>query len=183
MKSESVAITPVLQAAIDGQSVILRVHGRASFAVAPALKQFGAAMMDQGRYCFVIDMRECVNMDSTFMGILAGLAMRLKREGGRMAMINLSAASDEALMTLGLNKMITCYRDGAAPEGGEETCPGVMKGLDLSRGAPDSTRDVMIEAHAELSGLSEGNAAKFKDVLILLRDEARQTNGRSRGGA
>ena len=61
---------------------IIRVEGRGSFKVGTALKQFGQSAAEQGCVAAVLDMTSCVGMDSTFMGVLAGMATRLKDSAG-----------------------------------------------------------------------------------------------------
>ena len=69
-----------LQAAIAGDKVFIRVTGRGSFKVSATLKQFIAEITSkQPVSAVVLDLSECIGMDSTFMGVLAGLSMRLQK--------------------------------------------------------------------------------------------------------
>src|SRR5450631_2319235 len=65
----------------SGPEVWIRVEGRGSFQNSPALKEFSRKLIDEGRRKFVVDLKSCLAMDSTFMGTLAGLAIRLRDTG------------------------------------------------------------------------------------------------------
>ena len=56
-------------------------------------------MMNRGYREFIIDLRNCVMMDSTFMGTLAGVALRLKELGhGHLHVVHCGARSHELLI-------------------------------------------------------------------------------------
>ena len=59
--------------------VLIRVLGRASFVNSSSLREFTGEMMRQGKRRFVIDFSACTGMDSTFLGVLAGLALDLRK--------------------------------------------------------------------------------------------------------
>ena len=63
--------------------------------------------MECGEKRFVIDLGDCPAMDSTFMGTLAGLAMRLSRtEGGQMHLNGVCDRNRQSLQDLGLEDLL-----------------------------------------------------------------------------
>jgi len=62
--------------------VWIRIKGKGSFSTSPPLKGFIERSLESGETQFVIDLGDCPAMHSTFMGTLAGLAMRLSRTAG-----------------------------------------------------------------------------------------------------
>ena len=66
---------------MSGPAVWVRVEGKGSFLNSGNLKQFAREVVDRGYREFVIDLHDCAMMDSTFMGTMAGLALRLKELG------------------------------------------------------------------------------------------------------
>ncbi|HBM76524.1 MAG TPA: hypothetical protein DD438_00325, partial [Verrucomicrobiales bacterium] len=67
---------------------------------------------------FVIDLLDCPAMDSTFMGTLAGLAMRLSRiGGGRMHLNGVCDRNRQSLEDLGLEKLLEIDPDDSAWQG------------------------------------------------------------------
>ena len=168
----------VLEVARQGTTAYLRVLGRATFKVGPVLKQFGTTAIADGCTRMVLDVSACESMDSTFMGVLAGMATRLARQtGGKMLMLNVSDKLFEVLSTLGLNQVMECRRLGAAPDplaapalAAPALSPIAAAAFDLQ-----TTQDVMWEAHTALAAVSAENQLRFKDVLTYLREDGRRT--------
>jgi len=166
----------VLEVARQGATAYLRVLGRATFTVGPVLKQFGAAAIETGCTRMILDASACEGMDSTFMGVLAGMASRLTRQaGGKMLMLNVPDKLFEVLNTLGLNQLMECRRLGAAPEPLLEP-PLTAKALSpISAVSADlqTTQHVMLEAHTNLAAVSTENQLRFKDVLTYLKEDVK----------
>ena len=64
-----------VQVGVAGPAAWVRVDGRGSFQNSSGLKDFAAEMKQRGIRQFVIDLKSCELMDSTFLGTLAGLAL------------------------------------------------------------------------------------------------------------
>ena len=155
--------------------VRIAVRGPGNFALGPLLKQFAALAIEEGCRRLVLDLRECSAVDSTFLGVMAGLAGRMNRQGGsRMDVIRVSEKLRDTLSTLGLDRLMALH--SSAPDD-LAFLPEGTDGLQPLRPKPPpgrgETRRTMIEAHESLSELSEANARRFKDVLeFLRRDDA-----------
>ena len=171
----------VLEVARQGATAYLHVLGRATFTVGPVLKQFGTAAIKDGCTRMVLDVSVCEGMDSTFMGVLAGMATRLARQtGGKMLMLNVSDKLFEILSTLGLDQLIECRRRGAVPEPLVEPplTARVLSPIAAAAADLQTTQHVILEAHTTLSAVSAENQLRFKDVLTYLREDARSDDGR-----
>src|ERR1035437_2270468 len=115
--NETQSTDHVLEVARKGATAYLRVLGRATFKVGLVLKQFGTAAIEEGCTRIVLDVSACEGMDSTFMGVLAGMATRLARQArGKMLILDVPANLFEILSTLGLDQLMECRRLGALPE-------------------------------------------------------------------
>ena len=168
----------VLEVARQGATAYLRVLGRATFTVGPVLKQFGTVAIDGGCTRMVLDVSACEGMDSTFMGVLAGMATRLARQtGGKMIMLNVPDKLFEALSTLGLNQLMECRRLGPTPEQLVEPplTSQVLRPISTASAELQTTQHVMLEAHTDLAAVSAENQLRFKDVLAYLREDVRRT--------
>ena len=55
----------------------VKIAGRANFASSPDFKTLLSELSQKGFGHFIIDLSECVLMDSTFLGVLAGFGMKL----------------------------------------------------------------------------------------------------------
>lgn len=162
----------VLEVARQGATAYLRVLGRATFTVGPVLKQFGTAAIEDGCTRMVLDVSACEGMDSTFMGVLAGMATRLARQaGGKMLVLNVSDKLFEIMSTLGLDQLMACRRLGAAPLAAPPLTARSLSPLTAVVADLQSTQHVMLEAHKNLAAVSAENQLRFKDVLTYLRED------------
>jgi anti-anti-sigma factor len=147
----------------------VKVKGKGSFQNSPALKEFAREMFERGYRAFVVDLTDCPVMDSTFMGTLAGLALRLRESGnGSLLVCNVNERNVDLLRNLGLNNLFTVESkaDLANQTGNEST----LSSDDLSR---LDHAACMIEAHEALVDADPENLARFKDVLEYLKQDLR----------
>ena len=81
-----------LTAAYIDQTAVIRVEGRGSFRISPPMKQFiHRVIKSKSANRILIDMSDCIGMDSTFMGVLAGLSCFIKEKPGvSLKLVNLS---------------------------------------------------------------------------------------------
>ncbi len=162
-----------LEVAIQGTDAFIRVSGRGSFKGGPAVKQFGTTAVDRGCRRLVVDLRACVGMDSTFMGVLAGLALAARRKGGSLVLRAVSDKNANLIRTLGLSHLVSI--EAAAG-------PLVPPGNRLDTATDTRTlAETMVIAHETLVEVSADNLPKFKDVLAYLKEDLNNQMGA--GGA
>lgn len=124
-------------------------------------------MIQRGFRDFVVDLQACEQMDSTFMGTLAGVALRLRELGqGALKAINVNERNADLLSNLGLDQLFTVQ---LAADGIVEPAPEDVRLKEAAKG-PAGTEEVFA-AHETLAELSPANAVKFKDVLEFLHNE------------
>lgn len=147
----------------SGPTVWIRVEGKGTFQNSPGLKEFSRQMMDGGRRDFVVDLANCPAMDSTFMGTLAGMALRLREFGdGHLWVVNRNLRNNELLEGLGLDAL---FAHDPTP-----STVVITNGMALQQLADkEHTREVMRSAHEACVEANPENAARFKDVLEYLR--------------
>ena len=78
---ERVTVDSSIQVGVRGPTVWVKVEGKGSFLNSGNLKEFSREMLDRGYREFVVDLADCAMMDSTFMGTMASVALRLKEIG------------------------------------------------------------------------------------------------------
>ena len=165
--------------------VYVRVIGRGTFQNSQPLRRFALDKVDQGCRSFVVDLGGCDSMDSTFLGVLAGIGLRLQQilDHGKIQIVNLSARNLELLQTLGLDRLFSveltaagvCEAPGAA-------APHLMKlpESDLAALAKPlnkmETARLMLAAHEDLIRADQRNAPKFQDVNRLLREQVKSAD-------
>jgi len=148
--------------------VWVRVEGKGSFLNSSGLKEFAREMINRGHREFVVDVKNCPVMDSTFMGTLAGIALRLREIGqGSLRVANLNARNGDLLRNLGLDQLFTQDLDGITPPEGTQAKP-----ISAEAG-PDrvAQAQTMLEAHEALVEADPENLTKFKDVLEYLKQD------------
>jgi len=146
--------------------VIVRIQGRACFTNSGGLKDFLAEMIRLGRSRFVLDFSACTGMDSTFLGILAGTALQLRRLAppGGLTLARVGERNLELIRNLGLHRLAVVDA-GAAPL----AFPGADQALADRRRDELEQAKLVLEAHENLVETDAGNAARFQDVLSFLR--------------
>ena len=159
-----------IQVGVNGPTVWVKVEGKGSFLNSGNLKEFAREMLDRGYREFVIDLADCAMMDSTFMGTMASVALRLKELGrGHLHVVHCRNRSRELLSGLGLDQIFDIHTNGStAPE-----CDT------LERGSGDRSREdkkqeqaqTMLEAHEALCEAAPENLFRFKDVLDYLKQD------------
>lgn len=148
----------------------LKVNGRGTFQNSPGVKEFVKQMIQRGHRDFVVDLDACELMDSTFMGTLAGVALRLREIGqGGLRAVNVNDRNSSLLENLGLDHLFTVETGHAAD------APATLRQAEPAKA--DDTKETVLEAHEALIEADAQNAVKFKDVVEYLRQELAQENG------
>ncbi len=81
--------------------------GAANFLNATQLKEFGKEAIAKGAREFVVDLKDCHHLDSTFTGTIAGIALRIRElygPRGGVHVLNCSDSQKEFLASLGLQQ-------------------------------------------------------------------------------
>lgn len=155
-----------LQAAVADGKVFIRVIGRGSFKISPILKTFIADVCEKaGVNVVVIDMSECVFLDSTFMGVLAGLSGRLRQQNRTLELINLSEKNRRLLETLGVDRVLSHYSDAH----GRSADAQAVRPLPAGEAGKKELARTALQAHEELVRLCEENRARFTRVIEYLK--------------
>ncbi|MCU0858541.1 MAG: STAS domain-containing protein [Pontiellaceae bacterium] len=155
-----------LQAAMVGNKVFIRVSGRGSFKVSASLKQFIMEVTSKLPLSVVVlDLADCIGMDSTFMGVLAGLSGRLKQFNQTLELIHLSEKNRALLATLGVDQVIAHYGNSH----GHELPAEISQTLPIGSATKKDLAETALQAHETLSELSEENRPRFKRVIEYLK--------------
>ena len=167
---EAAAPTYLVDAASD--PVVIRIEGRASFQNSASLQQFLAEMRRQGRSRFVMDFQACTSMDSTFLGVLAGAALELRKAdgGGSLVLCRVGERNLELIKNLGLHRLLV-VDDGASS--GELRAVGTALAPQAKMNELENAR-MVLAAHENLVAADEANRTKFQDVLAFLKGRVAQ---------
>ncbi len=166
------AFAPILVGIFDGFTWI-RCEGKGNFLNAPRLKQYGEERLGAGERLMVVDLGGCAGMDSTFMGTLAGLGLRLTRMAG--GALHVAAAGERnraSLEDLGLDAVLLVDPPDAPWRARMEEARAGLVPLGEPQVLTDRQRaEQVLEAHRVLSATHEPNARKFAGVVQVLEQE------------
>ncbi len=154
---------------MNGPDVWVKVEGRGSFLNSGNFKQFAREMVERGYREFVIDLNKCAMMDSTFMGTMAGVALRLKEMGeGHLRVVHCGERSRDLLSGLGLDQLFEIQSNGAqSPQ-----CEVLARAAPAEKEARKTEQaEEMLDAHQALCDAAPENFLRFKDVLDYLKQD------------
>ena len=143
--------------------VVVKVRGKANYLNCNAFREFIETVITGGCRKLFIDFVDCKGMDSTFLGILAGTAIQLRKlkPAGELIVGNLSERNYELIYNLGLQNLLAISKDQAAAS---ETF-NALKNQEVS-----DAKNVL-KAHENLTDANQENVDKFQDVIAFLRNQ------------
>jgi anti-anti-sigma regulatory factor len=166
--------TASLSVWVGDSLVCIKIAGRASFQCSVDFKTLIHTLREQGHKRFVLEVSECQLMDSTFLGVLAGLGLRFsdERNGHDSASLELLNPSDrifDLIENLGIEHLFQIHK-GAAPAHGE------LSPIKNPAGTADRTETTRtcLEAHRLLMEINPANVVKFKDVTKFLEEDLKK---------
>ena len=148
----------------------VKISGRANFSFSPDFKTLLTELNQKGYNHIIIDLSECVLMDSTFLGVLAGFGLN-SSQGGKpgkceIELLNPSTRISELLENLGVLPLFK-VADNAPPLPADTK---VAASEPINPTQEQITR-TCLEAHQTLMSLNPENAARFKDVAQFLAED------------
>jgi anti-anti-sigma factor len=161
------ASKPVYLVDAYSDPVVIRIDGRASFQNSACLRDFITEMLARGKSRFVLDFQHCTSMDSTFLGVLAGAAIELRKTapGGSLVVTRVTQRNLELMRNLGLHRLLAI--DSGDFSMSFQKCDTPLESKICSD--VENAR-MVLEAHENLVNADESNRSKFQDVLAFLRN-------------
>jgi anti-anti-sigma regulatory factor len=162
---------------VSAQLACVKITGRANFASSIDFKTLIHELLAKGFTCFVLDLTECVLMDSTFLGVLAGLGLQLSSgqsgqpTGEAIELMNPNPRVSELLENLGVLHLFRIVT-GPVPQlanGKDE--PAAYAGVTATR---EEVVTNCLEAHKLLMALDPANIPKFKEVTQFLAEDLKR---------
>jgi anti-sigma B factor antagonist len=166
-----VASKPVYLVDAYSDPVVVRIEGRACFQNSVCLRDFIAELVRQGKTRFVLDFQHCASMDSTFLGVLAGAALELKKTvpPGSLVLARVGPRNLELIRNLGLHRLLIVDAGDTALS--FDKC---NTALPCASHTEVENARMVLEAHEHLIAADEANRAKFQDVLAFLKNRVEQ---------
>ncbi|MEM9399737.1 MAG: hypothetical protein AAF984_05970 [Verrucomicrobiota bacterium] len=158
----------------SGEAGIIKVIGKGCFKNARYVKIFNQKAAELGISQIVFDLQECIHMDSTFMGILAGMALEAQKTKSPIPKIyHINHKNLELLQTLGIDRLLD-IRDDDMEEMRENGHIDLNK--KIGKLSEDEISESMLEAHEKLVEADDKNADKFEDVIHFLKEKTNMDN-------
>jgi anti-sigma B factor antagonist len=155
--------------AVLDQVVFIKINGRADFTLSKDAEKLIRELSERGYRRFVIELRDCVMMDSTFLGMLSGIGLKFADSShppdSPLELFNPSPRIAEVLDSLGVAHLFKISQ-----------CPDLLtvNYEPMAQTAAANKAEVTrtcLEAHKILMALNPENVKKFKDVAQFLAED------------
>ena len=149
----------------------IKISGRANFNLSVEFKTLITELQRKGYAFFVLELSECVLMDSTFLGVLAGLVLKPHQPAGdlpgpTLQLRNANARIMDLFENLGVLHLFKIAEGPVTAAESLETCAPSAE--------PASRVEITracLEAHQTLMEVNPDNVARFKDVTKFLAED------------
>lgn len=161
---------PAFRVDVSSRPILVLISGRANFLNCSPLRTFFRKMLEKGKTDFLLEFSDCKGMDSTFLGILAGLAIETTREKnkGTLTLTGLNERNLELVKNLGLQRIVTIHEE---PAGDRVKSGGATEELDQESQTEEEKKEMLLSAHEDLVKIDKSNLEKFEDLLTFLKNE------------
>jgi anti-sigma B factor antagonist len=155
--------------------IVVRIQGKATFLNCGPLKEFLDGMIQRGKRQFIVDFQQCRGMDSTFLGILAGVGIRLMRADppGKVVLARLGTRNLELVRNLGLHRVMLVDEQGL--DVADESLVA-LAGESAQQHEEITNARMVLAAHENLVAVDAANEAKFQDVIAFLKNQVDMTS-------
>jgi anti-sigma B factor antagonist len=166
--------------------VCIKVQGRANFVSGVDLKKVMEKLLGRGngnevkaeeaKNRLILDLRECVTMDSTFLGVLSGIGVEYSKPPFLpVKLANMPGRISDLIEGLGISHLFDVCTEDASDETKFQPCAKA----EVARS--DVTR-TCLAAHEMLMAVNPNNVAKFKDVTRFLSDDLQKQVAAEKAG-
>lgn len=161
-------LQPKIEFAVLNHTAFMKISGRASLLNSVEFRSGVNSLVKRGAKHFVLDLTECPIMDSTFLGVLAGLVIGDSKESAALSVeiLNPHQRVMDLLDSLGVIEFFRVSRNA-------QPCTQVFDESisDFERVSLVERSRTCLEAHQVLMDLNPQNIPKFKEVARLLAED------------
>ena len=162
-----------LLVAVEGDTAFVRIIGRANFESSVPFKTVLAGLTEKICRRYVLDLTECVLMDSTFLGVLSGFGVKFSTLQPPIALelLNPNSRISDLLENLGVAHLFVILKTDHPP---------AVKLQSVDPSGPPAHQDLSqtsLEAHHTLMDINPANVPKFKDVAQFLEEDLKRLQG------
>ena len=152
----------------------IKIIGRANFTSSIDFKTLLNELREKGYNYFVLELSECVLMDSTFLGVLAGFGLKMsqaqaEQRPGSIELLNPTPRITELLENLGVLHLFKLAEGPLCPPQGTET-----RTHPCANPSKEEVSRACLEAHRTLMEINPDNVRRFKDVTQFLAQDLKK---------
>jgi anti-anti-sigma factor len=153
---------------------IIKISGRANFSTSLDFKKLITKLTSNGTTHFIIELSDCQMMDSTFLGVLAGVGLKFSgadHDGVPIALIELlnpNGRISDLLESLGVGDL---FRVRTSKETPPTTELNAIQNCEKDK--MELTKNCL-EAHQLLMQLNPENIQRFKDVTQFFAEDLKR---------
>jgi anti-anti-sigma regulatory factor len=157
---------------VGDKAAFVQINGRANFTSSVDFKTLLDQLLQRGYNCFVLDLTECVLMDSTFLGVLAGFGLRLNAPQSdnverAIRLFNPNGRISELLENLGVLHLFQVLE-------GNVNAPANTTDVKSTNASRQEVTSTCLEAHKTLMNINPENVSRFKDVTAFLAEDLKR---------
>lgn len=145
---------------IDGDDAFMRVVGKAGYLNCRSAGEFFNIVAEKNCKRLLIDLAECSGMDSTFLGMIAGAALRLSKNGAQVVVENPNERNRQLIDNLGIYRLVKIAQAKA-----------VQAEVGTQLAVENVPQASILAAHENLVEADAENLKKFEDVISFLKKE------------
>ena len=144
----------------------IKVCSKATYLNCESIRKFFEEQKKIGQKRYIIDFQDCLGMDSTFLGILVGVALKIRAEndGGSLILLNLRERNLETVCNLGIHQITEISSE-------EVKDAKQLKELVQNSSSSSVGSETIYNAHKALMNLNEKNLKVFSDVVSYLEQK------------
>ena len=151
---------------LTNRTLLVFGRGHLTFRNAAKLKSIlPRAVGDDRIDAIIFDLSECIGLDSTILGVLAGVALELRRKGKRKKLL----LSNSSLQTVEFIRSLGLHRLAILVDLDKSLYPVLQRFID--GGMSRNFEEVIVEAHELLPSLDWENEKNLSELLKLLKGE------------
>jgi anti-anti-sigma regulatory factor len=179
---------PSLLVALVDHAAIVKINGRANFTISLSFKRLVTELKQRGVQSFVLDLTDCITMDSTFLGVMAATALKLSEihpasqngtckdlPASPLRLLNPNERVADLLDNLGISDLFRTVHSDTQAEAGPYLAP-----LEDSNPSRQELSQTCLEAHRLLMDLNPENIPKFREVALFLAEDLKKLNADSK---
>lgn len=157
------------------QLALIKITGRATFSLSNRFKALVEELRGRGAENFVLDLSGCATMDSTFLGVLAGMALEIANGDEKpsrpvLEIVRPNARIVDLLENLGIAHFFKPIESSPVPDAELTAAPCAP--IDPTKA---ELSKLSLEAHETLMAVNPDNIPKFKDVAHFLAEDLKKS--------